>query len=41
MFPCVGKGKRVYPTYKDIDIFFKNHDYEIQNNLLPFLMGTE
>ncbi len=41
MFPCTGKGKRVYPTHKDIDKFFKNHDYEIRLNLWPTLMGTE
>lgn len=30
-----------HSDYKDIDKFFKNHDYEIKKNLLPFLMGVE
>ena len=41
MYPCTGTGKRVYPDYKDIEKFFKNHDYEIKNNALPFLMGAK
>ncbi len=41
MFPCTNRGKRVYPTYKDVDKFFKNHDYEIKLNLWPTLMGAE
>ena len=41
MFLCNGKGKRVYPIDKDIDKFFKNHDYEIKLNLWPTLTGAE
>ena len=41
MFPCTGRGKRVYPTYKDIEKFFKNHDYDIRNNALPVFMGAK
>ncbi len=41
MFPCTNRGKRVYPSHKDIERFFNNHNFDIRSNLLPILIGVD